>query len=60
VVFDNHRRNDWTPYVVRTTNAGRSWTSLVGEAEVQGYALCIVQDPVQPKLMFLGQSSVSP
>ena len=28
VVFDNHRRSDWKPYVYRTDDYGRSWTSL--------------------------------
>jgi photosystem II stability/assembly factor-like uncharacterized protein len=54
VVFDNHRRNDWTPYVYQTTNFGKSWTRLVDEKKVWGYALSIVQDPLEPKLFFLG------
>jgi hypothetical protein len=64
VVFDNHRRSDWTPYVYRTTDYGRTWTRLVdgdgarsweeGEGGVRGYALSIVQDPVDPDLLFLG------
>ncbi len=54
VVFENHRRNDWTPYVYRTTDLGKSWSRLVDEKKVWGYALSIVQDPVEPKLLFLG------
>jgi photosystem II stability/assembly factor-like uncharacterized protein len=53
VVFDNHRRSDWTPYVARTTDFGRTWTSLAGK-NLRGYALSIVQDPVDPDLLFLG------
>ncbi|HEX6861686.1 MAG TPA: hypothetical protein VF414_02665, partial [Thermoanaerobaculia bacterium] len=53
VVFDNHRRSDWTPYVARTTDFGRTWTSLAGKS-LRGYALSIVQDPVDPDLLFLG------
>ncbi|MEA2562087.1 MAG: hypothetical protein QOH06_3591 [Acidobacteriota bacterium] len=53
VVFDNHRRSDWTPYVARTTDFGRTWTSLATK-ELRGYALSIVQDPVDPDLIFLG------
>ncbi len=52
VLFENHRRNDWTPYVFRTTNFGRNWTRL-GQ-NVWGFALSFAQDPVEPKLMFLG------
>ena len=54
VVFDNHRQNDWTPYVYHTTNYGESWTRLVDSKSVRGFALSFVQDPVEPRLMFLG------
>ena len=54
VVFDNHRRNDWTPYLFRTTNFGATWERLADEKQVWGFALSFVQDPVEPKLMFLG------
>ncbi|HET9225174.1 MAG TPA: hypothetical protein VFR31_00790, partial [Thermoanaerobaculia bacterium] len=53
VVFDNHRRSDWTPYVARTTDFGKTWTSL-STKNLRGYALSIVQDPVDPDLLFLG------
>ena len=48
VVFDNHRRSDWTPYVYRTDDYGKSWRSLATPA-LRGYALAIVQDPVDPR-----------
>jgi photosystem II stability/assembly factor-like uncharacterized protein len=53
VVLDNHRRSDWTPYVYKTTDYGRTWTSLATR-DLRGYALSIVQDPVDPDLLFLG------
>jgi photosystem II stability/assembly factor-like uncharacterized protein len=52
-VFDDHRRSNWTPYVYRTTDYGRTWTSL-SRSNVRGYALAIEQDPVDPDLLFLG------
>ncbi|MFQ5569366.1 MAG: hypothetical protein ACE5G0_06805 [Rhodothermales bacterium] len=54
VVFDDHRRNNWTPYVFKTTDYGQSWTSLVSENDVQGYALSLAPDPIEPNLLFLG------
>jgi photosystem II stability/assembly factor-like uncharacterized protein len=54
VVVNNYRRNDWTPYVYHTMDFGNSWTRIVDEKQVSGYALCIVQDPVVPELLFLG------
>ncbi|HLQ37183.1 MAG TPA: hypothetical protein VK348_05255, partial [Planctomycetota bacterium] len=53
VVFDDHRRADWTPYVYRTDDFGRTWTSLRTPA-IDGYCLTILQDPVQKDLLFLG------
>jgi len=53
VVFDDHRRANWTPYVARTQNFGKSWKSLATD-ELQGYALAIVQDPMDRDLLFLG------
>jgi photosystem II stability/assembly factor-like uncharacterized protein len=53
IVLDDHRRSNWTPYVFRTTDFGKTWTSLVTK-NIQGYALSIEQDPVDPDLLFLG------
>jgi hypothetical protein len=53
VVFDNHRRGDWAPYVYRTTDYGRSWTSIVGTG-LDGYAHTIEEDPVVPSLLWVG------
>lgn len=57
VVFDNHRRNDWTPYVYHTTDFGKTWRRIADEKKVWGYALSVVQDPVEPRLLFLGTES---
>jgi hypothetical protein len=54
VVFDDHRRNNWEPYLYRTRDYGRSWERLAGSDDVWGYALSIEQDPVAPGLLFLG------
>ena len=54
VVFDDHRRNNWTPYVYRTRDYGRTWERIVDENDVWGYALVLEQDPVAPNLLFVG------
>ncbi len=54
VVFDDHRRNNWEPYVYRTRDFGRSWDRLADADDVWGYALVVEQDPVAPNLLFLG------
>jgi len=53
VVFDNHRRGDMQPYAFRVSDHGRKWESLVSDV-ISGYALSILQDPVDPQLLFLG------
>ena len=54
VVINNYRRNDWAPYLYRTTNSGRSWRKIVDDDQVWGHVLSFVQDPVEPNLMFIG------
>jgi photosystem II stability/assembly factor-like uncharacterized protein len=53
VVFDDHRRSNWTPYVFRTNNYGKSWKSLATE-DIKGFVHVIEQDPVEKNLLFLG------
>ena len=53
IVFDDHRRSNWTPYVYKTTDYGRSWRSLATD-DIWGYALVLEQDPVKKDLLFLG------
>jgi photosystem II stability/assembly factor-like uncharacterized protein len=53
VVFDNHRRGDFTPYLYRTDDYGKTWKSLATK-DLKGWALALAQDPVRKDLLFLG------
>lgn len=53
-VIDNHKRGDWRPYVLKTTDRGRSWRSIAGDLPARGYAHTIAEDHVDPNLLFLG------
>ncbi len=53
VVFDNHRREDFTPYVYQTNDWGKTWKSLATK-DLRGHALALEQDPVDRDLLFLG------
>ena len=53
VTFDDHRRGDVATYLFYTEDAGASWTRLQ-DPDLEGYALSIRQDPVNPDLLFLG------
>ena len=54
VVANDYRRGDFKPYVFRTTDYGKTWTNMVDDRKVRGYALCMIQDPVEPNLIFIG------
>jgi hypothetical protein len=54
VVANDYRRGDQKPYIYRTTDYGKTWTRMVDENKVKGYALCMIQDPVEPNLIFAG------
>jgi photosystem II stability/assembly factor-like uncharacterized protein len=54
LVANDYRRFNYTPYAYRTKNYGKSWERIVDENDVQSYALCIVEDPENANLLFLG------
>ncbi|RYY95784.1 MAG: hypothetical protein EOO11_15090, partial [Chitinophagaceae bacterium] len=54
VVCNDYRRGDFKPYIFRTTDYGATWTRLVDDKKVSGYALTVLQDPVEPNLIFVG------
>jgi photosystem II stability/assembly factor-like uncharacterized protein len=56
VVVNNYRMFDYKPYLFRTKDYGATWESLVTPAQVgeSNFTLAVVQDPVEPKLLFLG------
>jgi len=54
VVVNNYRRNDWKPYLFHTTDFGATWKEIANDKEITSFVLCIVQDPVEARLLFLG------
>lgn len=54
VVCNDYRRGDFKPYIFRTRNYGQTWERMLDETKVKGYALCMIQDPVEPNLIFAG------
>ena len=53
VTFDGHRTGDMEPHVYKTTDYGRTWTSLAPD-QIEGYCHVIREDLVNPDLLFLG------
>lgn len=54
VAFDNHQNGDFTPYLLKSSDAGHSWTSLVGDLPKRGGVYAVAQDHVDPNLLFCG------
>ncbi len=52
--FDHHKNSDFAPYLLKTTDAGRTWTSIQGGLPDNGPVLAIAEDHVNPRLLFAG------
>ncbi len=51
--IDNHKTGDYNPYVVKSTDRGRSWTMMVGDLPAKHLCWRLVQDHVNRDLFFL-------
>ncbi|MCA1577519.1 MAG: glycosyl hydrolase [Acidobacteria bacterium] len=54
VAFNNHQNNDFKPYILKTTDAGRTWTSLSANLPKNGPVWAVAEDHVNPNLLFAG------
>ena len=54
VIANDYRRNNWSAYAYHTSDYGQTWTRIVDDSDVFGYTLSILQDPIEPNLVFLG------
>jgi len=52
--FDNHKSGDFKPYVLKSADRGRTWTSIAGDLPERGHAHMIRQDHEQASLLFVG------
>lgn len=54
VTFDNHRSNDFHPYVIRSADGGESWTNITHDLPEFGNVRSFVEHPRNPALLFVG------
>jgi hypothetical protein len=52
--FNNYQRGDFKPYVMKSTDRGRSWTSISGDLPQRSGVWSIVQDHLNGNLLFAG------
>ncbi len=53
-VMNNHKSSDFAPYLLKTTDAGKTWTSLAGNLPKNHPLWAIAEDHVNPNLLFVG------
>jgi photosystem II stability/assembly factor-like uncharacterized protein len=53
VALDNHKFGDFSPYLVKTTDRGKSWSSMAGDLPDRHLVWRLVQDHVKRDLFFL-------
>lgn len=52
--FDNRKRDDFTPYVLKSTDRGKTWRSISGNLPKNGTVHTLEQDHVRRDLIFAG------
>jgi photosystem II stability/assembly factor-like uncharacterized protein len=52
--FNNHKRGDFSPYILRSDDGGGSWHSIVGNLPDRQPVWDLMEDPVNENLLFLG------
>jgi photosystem II stability/assembly factor-like uncharacterized protein len=52
--FENHKRGDFAPYLLKSTDRGKSWASLKSNLPANGPVLAIAEDHVNADLLFVG------
>jgi len=54
VALDNHKEGDFKPYLIKSTNLGKKWTSLAKDLPEKHLVWRIVQDHENKNLLFVG------
>lgn len=52
--FNNLRQGDFKPYILRSADKGKTWTSISANLPEKGSVYCIAEDHKNPELLFCG------
>jgi hypothetical protein len=52
--FDNHKNGDFKPYALVSRDRGHNWTSIAGDLPERDIVYTVVEDHVDPELLFAG------
>ena len=53
-LFNNHQNGDFKPYLMKSTDAGKTWTAINGNLPARGSLYAIAEDHINPNLLFVG------
>jgi len=53
IALDNHKYGDFNPYLFKSTDRGKNWKSIKGNIPEKTLVWRLVQDHINPDLMFL-------
>lgn len=53
-LFNNHQNGDFKPYILKSTDTGKTWTSVTSNLPERGSLYAIAEDHVNPNLLFVG------
>ena len=52
--FENHKNEDFKPYLLKSADNGKTWTSIASDLPENGPVLAFAEDPVNASLLFVG------
>ena len=52
--FENHKNEDFKPYLLKSNDMGKTWTSITGDLPENGPVLAFAEDTTNPNLLFAG------
>lgn len=52
--FDNHKNGDFKPYILKSVDAGRTWTTLKNNLPSNGSVYTVAEDHLKADLLFVG------
>ena len=52
--FNGHWSGDFKPYVLKSTDLGRTWVNISGDLPERGSVWCLAEDDGNPNLLFAG------
>lgn len=52
--FNNHKNGDFKPYVLKSADAGKTWTSVSSDLPERGSVYALAEDHIKKDLLFAG------